>query len=86
MIDLAALPDLAAMDDDALLAHLAALADDLDATRARLDALHERRLAVYKNARGRSPAVTQRRIAEASRVTEVAVIQALRKDAKARAS
>lgn len=82
MIDLAHLPDLDALPDGELLALLDRVAADLEATIQREAALYELRLAVYKAARTREPAITQARLAEAARVTEVAVIQTLRADRK----
>lgn len=87
-LDLGKLPDLLDLDDDALVAHLADVADDLREAEARVKVLRGRRIAVYENARARTPAITQARLAAAAQVSEVAVIQALRRadEAKAKAS
>lgn len=86
MIDLADLPDLDALTDDQVLSLLGRVAADLEASQARVTALFELRLEIYKAARRRQPPITQVRLAESARVSEVAVIQAIRKDAKAQAA
>lgn len=86
MIDLAELPDLDALTDDQALALLGRVAADLEASQARVTALFELRLEIYKAARRRTPPITQVRLADAARVSEVAVIQAIRKDARAQAA
>lgn len=77
---------LANLGDDELVAFLAKLADRLDEATALVDRLYALRLATFQEARGRKPAVTQKRLAEAARITEPAVIQQLRKHAQAMAS
>lgn len=67
------------MSNDELLAVLAATADDLDAAQRRLDAGYELRLAIFQAGRERDVKVTQRAMGDAARVSEPAVIQALKK-------
>lgn len=87
-LDLDNLPDVLDLGDEALLVHLADVGADLRAAEARVKVLRERRIAIYENARNRQPQITQTRLAAAAQVTEVAVIQALRRadDARAKAS
>jgi len=73
-----------------LLAELDAIADQLDQVADRLDVveaerteLYARRTSVFQRARAMDPPITQRELAEHARVTDAAVIQVLRKAAKA---
>lgn len=63
---------------DVLLDALGKLADAIAAIEAERDELYAYRLAVYRAGRARSPQVTNRAMADRARVTEVAVIQAMR--------
>lgn len=74
--------DLSGLSDEALLEELAATADRIDAVNAEQEALWARRLAIYQAARDREPPITQQALASAARVSEVAVIQTLKKAAK----
>jgi hypothetical protein len=69
--------------DEAILAELAEVATRIEARNEAQDRDYARRMALYHEARGedREPKpITFGRIAEAAKVSEVAVIQALRKD------
>lgn len=66
---------------DELMAELDQVADRLDVVEAERTELYARRLAIFQRARAIDPPVTQRELAERARVTEPAVIQALRKAA-----
>jgi transcription initiation factor TFIIIB Brf1 subunit/transcription initiation factor TFIIB len=69
-------------DRDALLAELGQVAAELEVAEAERTELYAKRLAIYQEARALDPPVTQRELAERAKVTEVAVIQALRKAAR----
>lgn len=69
---------LAALDDDSLLALLAELADELRDVDERQRELWAQRIAIYQEGRRRDPAITHGRLAEAARVSEVAIITKLR--------
>lgn len=69
--------------DEDILAELAEVAGRIEARNEAQDRDYARRMALYHEARGddRDPKpITFGRIAEAAKVSEVAVIQALRKD------
>lgn len=68
---------LARLDDDALLAYLAELAGELADVNARQETLWAARIAVYQEGRSRVPQITLGRLAEAARVSEVAIITKL---------
>lgn len=70
---------LARLDNADLLTALYAVADDMEQSQARLDAGYELRLAMFQAGRDRPTKVTQRAMAEATGVSEPAVIQALKK-------
>lgn len=70
---------LAKLDNDTLVAVLGATAEDLEATQARLDQGYALRLAIFQAGRDRPVKVTQRAMGDAARVSEPAVIQALKK-------
>lgn len=74
--------ELVGMSDDDLLTLLAGTADLLDTVGTVQAQLWEVRLRIYQEARGREPAITQQALAAAARVSEVAVIQTLKKAAK----
>lgn len=74
------------LTNDELVHVLEANADALDAAEARAAAARDLRLAIYQVTRGRDPKVTQKRLAEASRVTESFVIQTQKKAREAAAS
>lgn len=72
-----------ARPDEDILAELAEVATRIEARNEAQEADYGRRMALYHEARGedRQPKpITFGRIAEAAKVSEVAVIQALRKD------
>lgn len=69
---------IAALSDDALLVYLAEIADELDEVNARQAALWQGRIEVYQEGRRREPAITHGRLADAARVSEVAIITKLR--------
>lgn len=72
-----------ARPDEDILAELAEVATRIEARNEAQDRDYARRMALYHEARGedRDPKpITFGRIAEAAKVSEVAVIQALRKD------
>lgn len=73
---------LAALDDDQLLVALTETTDEIDAANTTAKRGYARRMAIYELARDRN--VTFQRIAEAARCSEVAVIQALRKEQERR--
>jgi hypothetical protein len=75
--------ELAELTPDQLLNQLDSVAADLDTVEARRAQLYLLRLAIFQVARAQQPPITQRELAERARVTEPAVIQALRKAAKA---
>lgn len=75
--------ELEQLGDDDLVTILGTIADELDEATSYVDSLFATRLATFQEARSRTPAVTQKRLAEASRITEPAVIQQLRKHAQA---
>jgi hypothetical protein len=62
-----------------VLDELTTIADRLD----ELKALYERRTVLWARARAMDPPIVQRRLAEASRVNEVMIIKALKRDAAA---
>lgn len=62
-----------------LLTELAAIRVELEGATQRVDDLYARRTAIFEELRGTDPPTPQRLIAEASGITEVAVIQAIRK-------
>lgn len=66
-----------------LLAELDAIADQLDQVEGQRAELYARRTSVFQRARAMDPPITQRELAEHARVTDAAVIQVLRKAAKA---
>lgn len=66
-----------------VLAELAELAEGIALDSQALDAKYARRLAVYQEARALDPPLTFGKVAAAAGVTEVAVIQSLRKLAEA---
>jgi hypothetical protein len=72
-------------DDDraALLAELDEVTDELDQVEERRANLYARRTGIFQRARALSPPITQRELAEHARVTDAAVIQVLRKAARA---
>lgn len=70
---------LARLGNDELLAVLTATADDLDEAQRRLDAGYDLRLLIFQAGRERDVKVTQRAMGDAARVSEPAVIQALKK-------
>jgi hypothetical protein len=74
-------PDVRTAED--VLAELAQLAEGIALDAQALDAKYARRLAVYQEARALDPPLTFGRVAAAAGVTEVAVIQSLRKLAEA---
>lgn len=67
---------------DTLLTELEAVAAELEQAESERTDLYAKRLAIYQEARALQPPVTQRELAERAKVTEVAVIQALRKAAR----
>ena len=69
---------LARLDDDALLDHLAQVAEELHDVTARQEELWAERIAVYQEGRRRDPAITHGRLADAAKVSEVAIITKLR--------
>lgn len=69
---------LARLDDDALLAYLRTLADELGSCDDRQKELWDARIAVYREGRSRKPRITHRRMAEAAGVSEVAIITKLK--------
>ncbi len=71
-----------ARDREQLLAELDTVAAELEQAEAERTELYAKRLAIYQEARALDPPVTQRELAERAKVTEVAVIQALRKAAR----
>lgn len=66
------------LSDDALLDYLAGMADEIQAVKERQEALWAARIDVYQEARRRVPAITHGRLADAARVSEVAIITKLR--------
>lgn len=80
-VELAALTEaqLADLDTNELLDTLGAIAARIAVVETERDQLYARRLAIYQEARRREPPITQRALAERAQVSEVAVIQALRK-------
>ena len=66
------------LSDDALLDYLGALADEIEAVKERQETLWAARIDVYQDARRRDPAITHGRLADAARVSEVAIITKLR--------
>lgn len=70
---------LAALSTEELESFIGQVADDLKATQEQQARLFDMRLAAFKEARRRTPPITQRRLAELADVTEPAVIQQLRK-------
>lgn len=71
--------DVAGLDTNELLDHLDDLRVRIEAVEAERDALYAARLAAFIEGRSRQPAITQRALAERAGVSEVAVIQALKK-------
>lgn len=71
--------EVAALDTNDLLAHLDDLRVRIVEVEAERDALYAARLAAFIEGRSRQPAITQRALAERAGVSEVAVIQALKK-------
>lgn len=67
------------MNESALLAELAEIADELEELAARSERLYERRLVLWQYGRVQDPPLTQLAMGQASRVGEGAVAQALRK-------
>lgn len=76
---------LARLDNDTLVDVLAITADTIDAAAKREAEGYKLRLAIFQAARDRPEKVTQKRLADAARVSEPAVIQALKKDRLAQA-
>jgi len=70
-------------DRTELLAELDAIADQLDQVEEQRADLYARRTSVFQRARAMDPPITQRELAEHARVTDAAVIQVLRKAARA---
>lgn len=66
-----------------LLAELDTVADELDQVEASRSELYARRTGIFQRGRAMDPPITQRELAEHARVTDAAVIQVLRKAAKA---
>lgn len=79
MIDLSTLPKLSKLSTDELLSVLSDVADELSDVKERTEQLYAVRTALYVEARRRTPPITQRRLAEVSKMSDVAVIAALRK-------
>jgi DNA-directed RNA polymerase specialized sigma subunit len=73
---------LPSLSDDELLGHLESVAGAISQVSDRQQSLWDLRLAIYQEARRRQPPITQQRIASAAGVSEVAVIQAIKKSAK----
>ncbi len=71
--------ELAALDTDALLDHLTALREAITDAEQTRDALYAARLAAFVEGRSRTPAITQRALAERAGVSEVAVINQIKK-------
>lgn len=74
----------AELTEDEALAELSELADLITTTSTTIDTAYARRLAIYEHLRGQESPTTFGRISEAAKVSEVAVIQALRKDEERR--
>lgn len=70
------------LDNDELLAELDRVAADLETENARVEKLYEVRLAIYLEARRRTPPITQAVLAEHAKTSEIAVTAALRKARK----
>lgn len=66
-----------------LLTELDRIADELDEVEGQRADLYARRTSVFQRGRAMDPPITQRELAEHARVTDAAVIQVLRKAAKA---
>jgi hypothetical protein len=70
--------DLRTLDTNDLLDYLASLAERIAAVEDERTRLYAVRLAVYQEARDRTPPITQRALAERAGVSEPSVIQALK--------
>lgn len=72
------LGELADMDDAELVAEIGKLADKIDHDKAILEHDYEVRRAMFREGRRREPPIVQRVLAEAARVSDVAVVNAVR--------
>lgn len=69
--------DTSGMDDDQLVQFIGVLTDRVDTHQAIVDAARTARTAAFAEGRRRTPPVIQRRMADAARMTEAAVTDAL---------
>jgi hypothetical protein len=75
-----------AQAEQAILAELAAMADELADIEARRTELYDRRRELYVRGRGMTPPVSGARMAEAARVSDAALVLSARRGTTARAA